>query len=261
MQRTLKAVPFFLIVGLLINVSLCWLVSANQRQLGRSGSWGQRVATTSGSPTWVCEVSRSLLYDQISSSVGPYNWENGMSVNDVVEDRTDFQAPSWSRPARLDHREWLRVRESLFPRKSWSLSIPVAEITAKATPTASPFDFYIDHNEFAYGLPFRSLVATAITDEWMPGVHDTTPDTIWLSSGYLPLRPIWPGLVANSVVWGAVAWLLYFAFCAHLKQRRRKRGLCPNCRYDLKGAISEVCPECGQEHQLALSAHIRPATC
>jgi hypothetical protein len=27
--------------------------------------------------------------------------------------------------------------------------------------------------------------------------------------------------------------------------RRQRRGLCPNCGYDLTGNVSGVCPECG----------------
>jgi len=34
---------------------------------------------------------------------------------------------------------------------------------------------------------------------------------------------------------------------ARLRRRRRKRGLCVKCGYDLKGNVSGVCPECGTE--------------
>ena len=32
----------------------------------------------------------------------------------------------------------------------------------------------------------------------------------------------------------------------HLRHRRRKEGLCPECAYNLKGNVSGVCPECGE---------------
>lgn len=67
----------------------------------------------------------------------------------------------------------------------------------------------------------------------------------------LPYLPIWPGLIFNTIFWGA-AWFIILAptFCslAALKRhRRRRRGLCARCRYDLRGINSPNCPECGDK--------------
>jgi len=57
----------------------------------------------------------------------------------------------------------------------------------------------------------------------------------------------------------AIAYILLFVFkivvysilISHiLKTRReakaeREKGLCPNCKYDIRGNTSGICPECG----------------
>lgn len=64
----------------------------------------------------------------------------------------------------------------------------------------------------------------------------------------LPLRPIWPGLIKDTVFWGAIAWLVIAAASRLRRRWRLGHGLCPVCAYDLRamaGASGDVtCPEC-----------------
>ena len=60
----------------------------------------------------------------------------------------------------------------------------------------------------------------------------------------IPLYPVPLGLAADTALYGT-GWFLLFAGLAALRQwRRRVRGLCPRCAYDL-GADQQGCPECG----------------
>ncbi len=61
----------------------------------------------------------------------------------------------------------------------------------------------------------------------------------------LPLRPIWPGLALNAAAWSAVWLVLLTAPSAIRRRRRRARGLCERCGYDLAGCTGPACPECG----------------
>ncbi len=62
----------------------------------------------------------------------------------------------------------------------------------------------------------------------------------------LPLRPIWPGLVLNTGVFGAGWALLLFAPGITRGTLRRRRGQCPRCGYDLRALRRDSpCPECG----------------
>ena len=65
-----------------------------------------------------------------------------------------------------------------------------------------------------------------------------------------PLRPLWTPLIANSVAYAAVLWLLFAAPIALRRRRRIKRGLCPACAYPV--GSSDVCTECGAQLPLPL---------
>lgn len=70
----------------------------------------------------------------------------------------------------------------------------------------------------------------------------------------LPLRPIWPGLLGDAAMWAA-AWAGgLFVISALRRARRRRRGLCPSCGYDLRGTTGAPCPECGASPSASAAA-------
>jgi hypothetical protein len=78
-----------------------------------------------------------------------------------------------------------------------------------------------------------------------------TPLSPWSSGGnkiprVLPLRPVWPGFAINTIFYAGVLWFI-FAIPGGVKRlRRRAKGWCIHCGYDLRGAPHERCPECGK---------------
>jgi len=66
----------------------------------------------------------------------------------------------------------------------------------------------------------------------------------------LPLQPLWPGFLVNTMFCAAILWLLIPGPFMLRRLIRIKRGRCPQCGYDLRGAIPGAgagCPECGWE--------------
>ena len=75
------------------------------------------------------------------------------------------------------------------------------------------------------------------------------PEVRWRSK--VPTIP--PTRLTDIQVW---AWMVVAAFAAYptfaffrgplRRHRRRRRGLCLRCAYNLEGNVSGVCPECGE---------------
>ncbi len=61
----------------------------------------------------------------------------------------------------------------------------------------------------------------------------------------IPLRPIWPGFVLNTMLFAGVWLSLICLAVTSRRYYRRRRGLCVNCGYDLRGEFARGCPECG----------------
>jgi hypothetical protein len=59
----------------------------------------------------------------------------------------------------------------------------------------------------------------------------------------LPFRPIWAGLIINSIFYAVILWLLIPGPFALRRFIRRRRGFCPKCGYPMGEAA--VCTECG----------------
>lgn len=60
----------------------------------------------------------------------------------------------------------------------------------------------------------------------------------------LPVVPIWPGFVINSILYGAMAWIACRSMLAWRTWRRSRQGLCPSCGYPV--GSSATCTECGR---------------
>ncbi len=66
----------------------------------------------------------------------------------------------------------------------------------------------------------------------------------------LPLVPLWPGFLANSVCGALLIYGVWRVLPAGRRAARRRRGLCAWCGYSRAGLPEGgVCPECGAENQ------------
>lgn len=81
--------------------------------------------------------------------------------------------------------------------------------------------------------------------EWMYFISPSMTNDPY-DARLLPLRPALPGFVVNAMVW-TVAWIILITPLTRWRgARRARRGLCPDCKYDLRGCASDRCPECGR---------------
>ncbi|MEK6700946.1 MAG: hypothetical protein AABZ53_01685 [Planctomycetota bacterium] len=67
--------------------------------------------------------------------------------------------------------------------------------------------------------------------------------TVLTTPVLFPLRPVWPGVLINTACYGVVYFALALGTRHLIRARRRRNGLCVNCRYPI--GSSPVCTECG----------------
>jgi hypothetical protein len=115
---------------------------------------------------------------------------------------------------------------------------------------------------FVSGWPSRSMCGAI----WNSALFDEIPVTCpsWVSSNCivlddqrgwsdraLPLGPLWPGFAINTIFYAAVLWIIFTIPGSVKRLRRRAKGWCIHCGYDLRGQTTSVneerrCPECGR---------------
>jgi hypothetical protein len=81
---------------------------------------------------------------------------------------------------------------------------------------------------------------------WSDGARELecNPDHRRCLNGFMPVRPV-PGFALDTAFYTALALTLWSAPGLIRRRLRQARGHCPACGYNLKGAPTTTCPECG----------------
>ncbi|MCH8823743.1 MAG: hypothetical protein IH984_09580 [Planctomycetes bacterium] len=221
MKRCLFKLALFLFLGAIINVAIAWGFAIKGRI--SAGSSNQYLSHTT-QPRWLVGVTSGTGVTRIS--VTPNNEMWGERSPTYLPEMIPYWSVTRYRP-----------ESNVFddPLGPWTL-------------------------EYAYGWPLRSGLSIVRKNvEESPGVRNRD-NTFAIVTGIkvfeeppgeplpykmLPIRPIIPGFVANMLLYAATLWLLLVAPWQLRRTIRRKRGLCIQCGYDLRGTDHIVCPECG----------------
>lgn len=87
-----------------------------------------------------------------------------------------------------------------------------------------------------------------VRGRWEPAWYSSTTE---IDRDGLPYWPYVPGLVANILFFGAIAYALLLGANEIRALFRRACGRCPRCAYDLAGDPTPGCPECGWNREPA----------
>ena len=151
--------------------------------------------------------------------------------------------------------DWYIVRSVRTQDSNIPLGTPAQVPSWVAFPPAAESHIY-QIDTAATGWPLRAFASESwiYTDPALNSgtrSHEVLRHNFVLYSGssgriILPLRPIWPGLLADIAIYALAAFLLALAFTSIRGGSRRRRGHCPRCNYDLRATPSgSPCPECG----------------
>ena len=238
MKRRLTKLVVFLLLGAIVNVAVAWgCVAAFQnfdrevfldppiswprdvparwpapREGMRAYAMGYRYLGTKGSARLAYDGSRRVITPEDIRS----GWNQGQEYERGFElYMIDLYIAGW--PC------------GTLRSEMWDEAKFVGE-------EGSPFDMTLRHDGHA---PQTAWIRGAAYPETWPGF-----DGDWKR---IPLLPIWPGFVINTIFYAAILWLLTLGPFTARRMIRRKRGHCIKCGYDLRGTSGAVCPECGKE--------------
>ena len=144
--------------------------------------------------------------------------------------------------------------------------IPGSRAAPLRDPTQSDIPDAVGISRYQYGWPFRMLSFDEITTGLsttdplvmayhqkaydLAGAHRGLDRPAWLPS-FIPLYRVpiafnWFALILNVLAWSVISYAILSIrpmLRALIVHRRRKLGLCCNCKYTLEGLTQ--CPECG----------------
>lgn len=145
-------------------------------------------------------------------------------------------------------------------RKSWGLE-DRQSITNTVPPNGVAGRDMLVSQEVCAGWPIKWIRGTRT------GVFDSNNGSImWLASETLVPQPNVPSLSSivpvplipkplqlslNILFWGAICLQLMIVARWLRRSRRRRRGACEHCGYDMLGVRQPVCPECGAKYRIS----------
>lgn len=173
--------------------------------------------------------SSSAGHIPLSLNVLPYYWLDGVPADSSTDDRLQRLVarfpPSWTYFGA--HHRFPTIRIDGFP------------------------DLEVECFDEAVGLPFLAFKCTwylNVAEDYqvLGGFRIPGPAARPGELRSIPASPIWGGVTANAIVWGAVLYLTHRSLRTWRRWRRHRTGQCRSCGYVLRGTSALRCPECGK---------------
>ncbi len=193
-----------------------------------TNAWGSYFQIHRTSPLDAQRLARYYDVDSLSESQ-----KQALMENPKLDDPSFI--PRWSRlrrdwPARL-----VETRELLEAGGVWNelrMGWPLHCLRGGWTTPNSQGTGEIESLRGV--IPFRRLVVYINPGNWA-GFKSTVG---------LPLIPDWPAFLASVLLYAVLTFASATAWRSARSWRRRRRGHCVGCGYDLRGS-TDRCPECG----------------
>ncbi len=228
MKRRLLRTCLFLLLGAIVNVAVAWSCAA---LCGSEQPIDVAVKIPQTGDGW-------SLVTQRASFGKVQNWDHGLRpASEVRVDGVNLIQTCYPTCGNDDTGPWqvtYPIRQASWSRSGWSEGDWIVTDLAAGWPAlalwgcAGGFDRESGEPMHSYTIAFGDIETVAYLES-----HKTC----------LPCRPLCPGFAINTAFYAAIVWLLLAAPFALRRQRRIRRGQCPNCAYPV--GVNDRCTECG----------------
>ncbi len=263
MRRTVLAGHLAVFLGLVTSIAVGWCAAWLMRLpmyprtiLGSFVQW-DTVWNISESKTW---VSVDVWWMELGGEIleptadGPIHQRLLAYLRAQQHSNEEILKEARRKHAALDaDRDWVSVRNEPRPWGTFTLDEPPPERKRTGSDTAfgwpMPCLWYQVQSVPVQGTVFGGydrIVKEELHGGWRIAGQ---PSSRMRDFRALPLKPIWTGLIINSLVFSVIWFMLLLAPGFIRRRLRHRRGCCMWCGYDLRGAVSERCPECGVDRQ------------
>ncbi|HWB19252.1 MAG TPA: hypothetical protein VG711_03045 [Phycisphaerales bacterium] len=217
LRRTIFKLTLLLIIGAIINIAVAWGFCA----FGEMGLLSEYYSTSDEELSWLAGAGLQYGMDReaqfIQNSTYLQMTATGMQIKWVkltyVPDTFINMGPLPS--------NFLGLRLQV----GWPIySLSGVKLNLKDTPS-----FLLTQNGLPHDQDYKNV---GIID--LPGKF---------TGRMLPWHPIYLGFIVNTLFYALIVWLMIYVPRSMFRERRWRRGLCPDCGYPI--GSSPTCTECG----------------
>ena len=241
MKRRLFKLAIFLLLGAVVNVAVAWSIAW----------WGDSLGSFTPHDPVSQDDRKWWMVHRPSEAVGEPAVSFDASVFGMAElEMQNIELYGTYRRNSIEGPIFQSVRRRI------GIPLPTVEYSywTREVPRPSPFNkqtFQVDQSIWEHIFPTPSQSIIHYHSQGVLAFENNRPNNKSGARG-LPYKVLALGFVVNSL---AYALVCYLVFCvigsiigwmrANIGAARRYAGLCPKCRYNLRGDFSAGCPECG----------------